>query len=194
MPLLYESYAPKRQKKRFQIQTKRYPIPWPNKVACGSAVEVVKLHLPSNETTVHRIGLIVEGEFHADGSPITPISCEIVFYVNGTPVISKAYPRIWFPVTHAILEERDVTGFVHEGENDFEIEARQSWDIRGCVSDVHNLSGYIELEYSGPEPPPPEFEEEWWEKALRYGTYGMIAALVIGGVYVGSKLILERRR
>lgn len=194
MPILYESLELEKPRRRGFQETKRYPIPWPSSMGCGSNVQTVKLHLPYNETKVHSVALVVAGELGTDGTPVTPVSCEVKFLVNGTPVASRGIWASTWPHADPFNIDVDIMTHVFEGDNELKIELTQSFHPLGCVSDVHNLSAFIELVYSGPEPPPPEFEKEWWEKLLGYAKWGLAGALVIGSVYVGVKLISERRK
>lgn len=196
MPILYETYAlPLQQRRRYQAtQTKRYPIPWPSKMGPGTNIQVIKLSLPYNESRVHSVSLAVNGtlEIHL-ASIFTPVTVAAEFYVNGHYVIGKKLGPCIGGCNMSFTDTTSIMGYVHEGENDFQMTFRQSWSPFGTVSSIKDVAGYIELEYSGKEPPAPEPEKELWEKVADYLKWGIIGAVAIGGVYVGVKTIREMR-
>jgi len=181
MPLLYESYAlPIRRTRRFAVV--RYPIPWPSGVSCGKTLQKLDFPQIPEGTTINAVNFKAVGDLVTSGTPLTPVSAEVVFRINGQAVASQGWVACIIPrCTSPFDFYRNVGAYVYFGKtNEFEIEVRQSWSPFGCVTGVEGLSAYIEYEYTGepptpPKPPPPE----WWGY-VKWGMVGVGAIAVVG--------------
>jgi len=181
MSLLYETYAlPIRRTRRFAVV--RYPIPWPSGVGCGKTLQKLDFPKIPEGTTINTVNFKATGDLVTSGSPLTPVSAEVVFRINGQTVASQGISICTIPrCTSPFDFYTNVGAYVYFGKtNEFEIEVRQSWSPFGCVTGVEGLSAYIEYEYTGepptpPKPPPPE----WWGY-VKWGMVGVGAIAVVG--------------
>lgn len=192
MPILYETYAhPKRRTRRLAVV--RYPIPWPATIGCGKNLQKLLLPKPSEGTIVHTVNFAATGDLVTSGSPLTPVTAEVVFLVNGHPVASQGWWLCLIPRCTAPFNLYTNIGAIvtFDKYNEFVAEVRQSWSPFGCVTGVENLSAFVEYEYTGepppePKPPPPE----WWG----YVKWGMVGVGAIVGIGVVLPKVIESVR
>jgi len=186
MPILYESYSPLQRKlspsrvRAFGVI--RYPLPFPITVGCGTTRKSLDFPKLPSGTIVQSVSLKATGDLVTSGTPLTPVSAEVVFLVNGQAVSSQGWYLCWRPrCTSPFDFYPNIGAYIYwDKTNDFEIEVRQSYSPVGCVTGVENISAYIEIEYTGtppsqPKPPPPE----WWGY-VKWGMVGVGAIAVIG--------------
>lgn len=181
--LLYETYNPISRARRLDII--RYPIPFPKTVGCGTTTQPLDFPKVPPGTIIHTVNLKATGDLVTSGTPITPVSAEVVFLVNGQTVASKGISICTiYRCTAPFDFYTNIGAYVYFGErNDFAVEVRQSFSPVGCVTGVENLSAYVEIDYTGtppgpPKPPPPE----WWG----YVKWGLLG---LGVIAVGTTLI-----
>jgi len=193
MPLLYDAVFQPQVKRRFQLETQRTPIPFPETMGVGTNIQKMDVALPYNKSRVHSANLFVNGTIGADwASPVSPISCEADFYVNGVLKAARGAGPIIVPGQYFPFNiEVNIFPELKAGWNEFQFTLRQSWSILGNVSYVKNLKAYIDLVYTGEPPPPPKPPPPEWEK---YVIWGIIGIAGISAAYLGVKLITARRQ
>ena len=188
MPILYESYSPLQRKLRYPSRVRafdviRYPIPWPSSgIGCGTTTQ--RLDLPSTpaQTKITAVKFAASADIVTSGTPLTPVSAEVVFMVNGQNVGSQQIFVCTIPRCTVHFDIYiDVGAYVYFGKtNEFNIEVRQSWSPFGCVTGIENLAAYLEYEFTGappsqPTPPPPV-----WLGYVKWGLVGVGAIAVVG--------------
>jgi len=181
---------PLRTVKRFALQ--RYDVPFPKNLTCGSYLQKMTISLPYNATKVHTANLKAIGTLVTSGAIIVGVSAEVIFYVNGQPVGSKGISNCSIPGCQAPFDiYTNIMGYIHDGDNDFLVEVRQSWSPAGCVTGVNGLEVYIELDYTGEPPPPPKPTPPAYWGYVKWGLVGLGAIAV---TYAAIRVIPELRK
>jgi len=185
MAFLYETYtAPATFRSVRGFDTVRYPIPWPSGLGCGKNLQKLMLPKLGAGTEILGVRFVAVGDLVTSGTPLTPVSAELVFILNGQPVGSKGISICIIPRCMAPFSiNSNVQAYVYFGQyNEFTAEVRQSWSPFGCVTGVEGLSAYIEYEYTGEPPGPPTPPLPPCEKYLKWGLLGVGAIVITGAV------------
>lgn len=189
MPILYEDYQrPKRR--RLQITEKRYETGLPDKLTIGfwdsmkSAERKVDVRWDEKYTLLHQALLYVKAHGNV---PFPSPAFQARWYVNGHPVITLNWTG---PESCTVKDSiTNIGAHLINGMNTFKIELVKGVHLPGTPS-IRDHSCYFVAQFTG-EPPSVKPEPTLTEKLI---TYGIIGTVALGGLYVGTKVIAERRR
>lgn len=189
MPFLYESYAKKSRLTRRRVIGQEevetiIDVPFPSTMGgtCFEYSEVAeeKVLIKWNPKEIKVLGISLRGSAGSDFPFPGAFYIDLFLYVNDNLVVTKRFR--W---GGSASWDTDIAAHIKNGWNTFKAEIKKP----GCNAWVKGLDVYVSF-YSNVIPEHRTEEEQ----LMRYIKYGVISAVVIGGLFVGIKAIAALRR
>lgn len=211
MPILYETYAspviqrPPSVRRRGFYTEKEFNLldstvaspPLPNHIGFGAFTggsirkdTYVDVVWDTKKTVLNQALLRWSAHLWRAVGSISAMEARI--YVNDVAVSTRPFYSL-DPTctTKGVSEGVNIGMHLKNGRNKFSFELARSWEV--AASGVDGISVRFVAQFTGEEPgvtPPPTTSQQ----LLTYLKWGIVGAVAIGGVYVGTKAIAEWRK